>query len=277
MKKIGIMTINYNNLEGLKKTFESVNKQTFKDFEYVVVDGNSSDGSAEYILKNKEIVDKYLIEEDRGIYDALNKGIELCNTEYILALNSGDTLTNKEVLNKVKREIDLLKEPVGVLYGKAVYTLNEEKTGWKWPSIEGEFDEESWVKNYNPNHQASFINRNIYNKEKYNLLFKSSGDGEFWKRIKKLGYKFKYFDKEVSYFELGGISNTSASLKHVQLISSERAIIDTIYSKKNILNAYLENYLNQLIKFILKKVLGEKKYYLSLKLKNEKRQRKYIK
>ncbi|MFW0973275.1 glycosyltransferase family 2 protein [Leclercia pneumoniae] len=102
-KMISIVTINYNNSLGLKKTIESINAQTCDDFEYIIIDGNSTDDSVA-IGNGCPKCDIFVTEKDDGIYDAMNKGAELASGEYILFLNSGDTLRD----NSVKVFIDVL-------------------------------------------------------------------------------------------------------------------------------------------------------------------------
>ena len=98
--KISIITINYNNLEGLKKTVESSKNQTYQDFEYIVIDGGSTDGSAKYLEENKKLFNYYVSEPDKGVYHAMNKGINKASGEYLIFLNSGDHFYNKKVLQK---------------------------------------------------------------------------------------------------------------------------------------------------------------------------------
>ena len=97
---LSIITINFNNLEGLKKTMASVLGQTWTAFEYIVIDGGSTDGSAAYIESQKDKIDYWVSEPDSGIYNAMNKGIKVAKGEYLLFLNSGDELYDLEVLNK---------------------------------------------------------------------------------------------------------------------------------------------------------------------------------
>ncbi|PXY42010.1 glycosyltransferase [Flavobacterium cheongpyeongense] len=100
--KISIITINYNNVEGLKKTVESVVNQSSKVFEYIVIDGGSADGSAEYLLAHNENLNYWVSEPDKGIYNAMNKGILQARGDYFLFLNSGDILVDdKEIINKI--------------------------------------------------------------------------------------------------------------------------------------------------------------------------------
>lgn len=104
--KLSIITINYNNLSGLKRTIDSVINQTWKEFEYIIIDGGSTDGSAEFLNENKENINYWVSEPDKGIYNAMNKGIKVSNGEYLLFLNSGDWLIDNKVLENVLNEIE---------------------------------------------------------------------------------------------------------------------------------------------------------------------------
>lgn len=130
MLKLSIITINYNNLGGLKKTFESVFNQTWKDFEYIVIDGGSTDGSKELIVQNADKIDYWVSEPDKGIYNAMNKGIKVANGEYLLFLNSGDWLVADVILNKVYSELG----DTDILYG--FLNIIEKDRVWikKYPS-----------------------------------------------------------------------------------------------------------------------------------------------
>lgn len=99
--RLSIITINYNDAQGLRKTFESIKNQTCKDFEYVVVDGNSSDGSKDVILEYEQYISKWVSEPDTGIYNAMNKGARMSSGQYMLFLNSGDYLYSKDVVQKL--------------------------------------------------------------------------------------------------------------------------------------------------------------------------------
>ncbi|MCH5172297.1 MAG: glycosyltransferase [Erysipelotrichales bacterium] len=99
--KLSIITINLNNKEGLQKTIDSVISQTCKDFEWIVIDGGSTDGSKELIEKYSNHINYWVSEPDKGIYNAMNKGVRKSHGEYLLFLNSGDYLYNSEVLINV--------------------------------------------------------------------------------------------------------------------------------------------------------------------------------
>ena len=97
---LSIITINYNNSKGLFRTIESVKGQVSKDFEYIIVDGNSIDNSLDIIRNNNQIISNWVSENDAGIYNAMNKGVRLASQKYCLFLNSGDVLySNKTIQN----------------------------------------------------------------------------------------------------------------------------------------------------------------------------------
>lgn len=104
MPKISIITINRNDAEGLAKTISSVTSQSYTDFEYIVIDGNSTDNSIDIIKQNGDVIDAWKCEPDTGIYNAMNKGISLAKGDYCLFLNSGDYLYSASILQEVFKD-----------------------------------------------------------------------------------------------------------------------------------------------------------------------------
>ena len=99
--KFSIITVNYNNKEGLKKTIESVINQSFRDYEYIVIDGGSTDGSADILREYDKMITYWVSEPDKGIYNAMNKGIAKASGDYLNFMNSGDCFYDNNVLEKV--------------------------------------------------------------------------------------------------------------------------------------------------------------------------------
>lgn len=99
--KVSIVTINWNNKVGLEKTINSVLSQTFTDYEFIVIDGASTDGSDDVIEANKDRIDYWVTESDSGIYNAMNKGIYAAHGEYCYFLNSGDVFASNDVLSDI--------------------------------------------------------------------------------------------------------------------------------------------------------------------------------
>lgn len=104
--KVSIITINYNNKIGLEKTLQSITNQSSNDFEYIVIDGNSTDGSKDVLDKYADDIDIVVSESDSGIYNAMNKGIKKSSGEYLLFINSGDILYSKTVIESVLPDLN---------------------------------------------------------------------------------------------------------------------------------------------------------------------------
>ena len=191
---LSIITINKNDGPGLEKTFESVLQfQNLAELEYIVIDGNSSDGSIEQILKKHEQLDKFIIEDDLGIFDAMNKGLKFANGEYILFLNSGDTLFSRLdlVLNTLREnnEIDVFYSDVAIKGKKNI------------------------IINYHPllllhhclNHQNMIVRRKFL-RSGYNIDYKYSADVK-WQIDFLSKLKILKLTEPIAYFDLGGVSS----------------------------------------------------------------------
>lgn len=114
MFKISVVTINYNDISGLNKTILSVSQQSARNFEYIVIDGGSTDGSADLLDDYKEQITYSVSENDNGIYHAMNKGIKVATGDFIIFMNSGDVFYDKTIIEKIVSE---LKEDDEIVYG----------------------------------------------------------------------------------------------------------------------------------------------------------------
>ena len=107
-KKISVITINFNNCKGLIKTYDSLRIQIeLKAVEWIVVDGNSTDGSIDFLHSISSEIDKLIVESDKGIYDAMNKGLSAATGEYVWFMNSGDSFYNDLSVHRVCNAIEL--------------------------------------------------------------------------------------------------------------------------------------------------------------------------
>lgn len=204
--RVSIITINLNNRNGLQKTIDSVVSQSFKDFEWIVIDGGSSDGSRELIERYAEHFAYWASEPDGGVYNAMNKGIKEARGEYLLMLNSGDCLVEDGTVETVVRYLD----GTDVVQGNV---LEVQKGKWKKNRGYGKSDL-TFRDVYQGHflHQASFIRKDLH--DKYGLYEESwhiAGDTVFF--LKALGFgdaTFKYIDVDVSRMEPYGISSYSS-------------------------------------------------------------------
>lgn len=219
--KLSIITINYNNATGLEKTLKSLINQNSKDFEYIIVDGNSTDESKRIIDTNKKHIDKWISEKDSGVYNAMNKGIEMANGDYLLFLNSGDMLANSHVLNKI---LPLLENNSDIIYGNLIYSLNEVPQTLFTPSKK--INLSYFLNSFLP-HPSSFIKKSLFQRIGfYNEKFKIISDWEFFLRaivVNKASYL--HIDEVISDFDNSGISSNSENEK---LIYNEK---QTVYKE----------------------------------------------
>ena len=113
--KVSIITISYNNLEGLKKTYDSISRQTFCDYEWIVIDGGSVDGTKAVLKEHEHELSFWCSEPDKGVYNAQNKGTEHANGEYCIYMNSGDSFFADDTLEKIfEKHIDIANKELGI-------------------------------------------------------------------------------------------------------------------------------------------------------------------
>lgn len=224
--KISIITINYNNLIGLKKTVDSVINQTSQQVEYIIIDGGSTDGSAEYIQEHSNNFHYWVTENDKGIYNAMNKGIAKANGDYVFFLNSGDCFFDNTVVDNFIS----FHPTAAIVYGNLVKV---------YPDETHEIDKGLQKSNLtlgdiflgNLNHQATFIKKTLFEKYGgYKENYKVISDWAFL--LLTIGINSEssaYYDFNISYFDMTGICNSKDGT-----MKSERDI-----ELKNIVPAYL--------------------------------------
>lgn len=207
MKKLSIITINYNNKEGLQRTIESVLSQSFHDFEWIVIDGDSSDGSKELLEENAMYFSYWVSEPDDGIYNAMNKGIEKATGEFCQFLNSGDYYIESKVLEKVF-SCDALCD---VNYGDQWCVNSEGKV------IERRTYPDEMSLSYlfrNPlGHQASFIRTSFVKQHLYKEKYTISADRAFFLELYLSGCKFYHIAFPIVFFDTDGIGSNQKTLK----------------------------------------------------------------
>lgn len=237
--KLSIITVNLNNLEGLKKTYESVVCQTFTDYEWLVIDGGSTDGSREFIEEHQDKFACWCSEPDKGIYNAMNKGIVQAKGEYLNFMNSGDCFACKDTLARVfatGRNEDIIYgiSTNGHINGSIIANPTQERIFWYdlFPVA--------------IHHQSSFIRRSLFNiVGLYDEDLKIAADARWFAlAILNNGATYKFLPIKIAIFEGGGISKTAVG-------SEERA-----KQKKNILPNYIteEDTMNLIVLSIIQSI-----------------------
>lgn len=195
--KLSIITVNLNNRNGLQKTIDSVVSQTFRDFEWIVIDGGSTDGSKELIEHYADHFAYWVSEPDKGIYNAMNKGIKVAKGDYLQFLNSGDILHS----NHVFEDVGIEGFTVDVISGLTRRMDNGQNL----------IDHEDnlvlqllWI---SLNHQGTFIKREVFENFQYDERFRIVSDWKFWWDSIVFGERsFKRIDTVVADVEVGGVS-----------------------------------------------------------------------
>jgi glycosyltransferase involved in cell wall biosynthesis len=213
--KLSIITINLNNADGLKQTMESVTEQIFQGYEFIVIDGGSTDGSLDVIHSHADKITRWVSEPDTGIYGAMNKGLCLACGEYVYFLNSGDRLVSPEVLDQIFAKNAYCED---LLYGNTVRP--DGANGFReWPQ-----PDELTVACFFRNgicHQSIFYKKELFNiLGNYDESFKIAADWEFNIRVLLARRSTRHVPIAVVHYKGSGISETQPDLS-----SRERSII----------------------------------------------------
>ena len=210
---LSIITINYNNRDGLQRTIDSVICQTWKDYEWIVIDGGSMDGSKELIEQYQEHFAYWCSEPDKGVYNAMNKGVAHAHGEYVIFMNSGDAFYDENILQKVFCE----SFSEDIIIGQVVSFHNNK--------LLYQFDGSLLMQLYYTTipHQASFIRRELLNKHPYDDSLKIVSDWKFWwQTIVYENSTVRFLHFVVALYDLNGIScDESYSVLH----SKEREMV----------------------------------------------------
>ena len=198
-----IITVNLNNVKGLEKTVKSVINQTSCDFEFIIIDGASTDGSRDVIELYREKITYSISEPDKGIYHAMNKGIAAAKGEYLLFLNSGDWLASNTVLEQSFSQPFTEDIVSGDIY---FYDTVKEEVRWHVPSPE-KLTAKTLLLGTLP-HQATFIKRSLFETYGlYNESLKIASDWLFFLEVLlEHGCSYRHLPVTVSYFAMDGIS-----------------------------------------------------------------------
>lgn len=231
MPKLSIITINYNNKKGLKETFDSVIIQAFTDFEWIIIDGGSTDGSRELIERYQDHFVYWCSEPDKGIYNAMNKGIAHSKGEWLLFLNSGDCIWDKTILDNIFSQ----EYTSDILYGDVVYTSSNGDFKVSFPS---ELTL-SYILQMFISHQSSLYRRELFNTTPYNESFKIVSDWLFHIQMILQNKKFEYLPYVLTKCDHNGVSVNYEQLnKAERLRAIELFLPDPIKRDMDFINTY---------------------------------------
>ncbi|WP_198438537.1 glycosyltransferase family 2 protein [Moritella sp. F3] len=228
--KVSIITINYNNSDGLERTIISVLSQKYKNMELIIVDGGSTDSSLSILEKYKDRIDVIISEKDDGVYDAMNKGIDVSSGKWINFMNSGDVFHRNETVENIFKYP--IKSDVKLIYG------TQYKNGLISSVLPSQFLELGII---HACHQAMFFDSNI----RYNLEYSVYSDYDLVARIYKTNpSSLLYINEVICEFEGGGISSVVSKEKRLDKYKS----IYKNFGFKNVLASIVYMISNKLIK-----------------------------
>ena len=224
--KVSIITISFNNLKGLMKTYQSIMRQTFRDYEWIVIDGDSSDGTKEFLQEHNAEIAYWCCEPDKGVYNAQNKGTEHAKGEYCIYMNSGDSFYDDDVLKKVfDKNID-----ADVIYGNWMLIFEDGKTRL---GCAPEVADLAYFFDDNMCHQSMLIKTDAVLNRPYDESFRIYADWDEWLALYMQGKKFERVNLTICNFMVGGIStgdNASEELKQERKAEIKR-INERYYSE----------------------------------------------
>lgn len=220
--KLSIITICYNVKDEIERTCQSIVNQTNQNFEWIVVDGGSTDGTLDILNKYKDRMNIFISEPDTGIYNAMNKGITRATGEFLNFMNGGDCFASTFVID------DFLKQDtnnVDVLYGNRNFIVSN---GNSWMNTFPEELSKLYFYNHCINHQSSFIRRSLFDKYGlYNEQYKIISDWEKWIVFIINGCVFKHWNYVVANFYDGGVGST-LSPRH---LSERKEIVQKYFTE----------------------------------------------
>lgn len=246
--KISIITICYNSEKEIEKTIKSIISQTYKNIEYIIIDGGSNDDTLNIINKYKQKYNITLISEnDNGIYDAMNKGLDMATGKYVNFMNSGDYFydanTIEYTLPFINNE-DIIYGNTKVLYKNFNNIKNYHKPKYIWMGP--------------VNHQSSFIKTSINKKYKYNINNKLVADFEFFLKVYYSGGVIKKIDKTIAIYSNDGISQKMSMQvikdAHKTVKKYKKGIIIDIYYNLLKIKPFIKKYSSsKILKFLIKR------------------------
>lgn len=221
MVSLTVVTICYNCRDEIPDTVESVLKQTYDDLEYIVVDGNSTDGTSEWLSNRTDEFDIFISEPDNGRYDAMNKGLELASGDYVLFLHAGDSFREVTTVEDVLSDPVIDDERPLIISGRMELMLDGEPMGLQRPWKAGK-------EGPGLPHPATLIDREFHQSHPYDEQFAYCGDYELWARLRDEGlFDVYYVEDVISEFNVSGVSN-SPDVAYARYL--ERTYVDYLYS-----------------------------------------------
>ncbi len=207
--KVSIITVCFNSEQTIEDTIQSVIHQDYSKIEYIILDGKSTDKTIDKVKSYGDKIDVFKSESDKGMYDALNKAIDLCTGEIIAILNSDDVYADEKVISDVVNV--MVRDKTDAVYADLVYVdkNNLDKVTRIWKS--GKYSRNSFLYGWMPPHPTFFVKKEVYEKHgKFNIELVSAADYELMLRLlHKYDVNTSYLPRVIVKMREGGLSNQS--------------------------------------------------------------------
>jgi glycosyltransferase involved in cell wall biosynthesis len=247
MAYISVITVCRNAEKEISNTICSVLEQTYEDYEYIIVDGESTDNTLSVIadtIKNiKRTMPIIISERDNGIYDAMNKGIVLANGKWLIFLNAGDSFYNETVLQKVSGYLD--STPADIVYGDANYVENGVEYVVRAKKIESIASGMPFC------HQSVFNRRKVIKDFNYNTDFKICADYDMYNRLYRAGVQFEYCDSIICNYTIGGLSQIRQKLMIKELLKIREIYWGLRFKSLRYIASVCRMYMGRLVKTVV--------------------------
>jgi glycosyltransferase involved in cell wall biosynthesis len=251
---ITVVTVVFNGEKFLEETILNIINQSYDNMEYIIVDGGSDDGTVEIIRQYEDSIDYWVSEKDKGIYDAMNKGLSSASGDWINFMNAGDEFYN----NKTLSNIFLNQISKDIIFGQA-YIYYKDLSFIRYSDFN--LENKDWYLTKLPNHQSVLVSRKIYKEIFYNTDYKYSADSVYMKKIFS-EFSCHEINAIISKFELGGVSNFYGTFDTYKQVTVDHIKMSRSVIKPIIVNSIkflfqkimgIDNYLKFYIKYIVKK------------------------
>ena len=242
---ISVITVSYNASDTIEQTILSVINQSYANIEYIIIDGGSIDGTVDIINKYKNKITYWISEPDKGIYDAMNKGLNIAKGDWCIFLGADDLFISKNTINEI---INKFQETNKIYYGDVIMKSTGEK-------YRGRVNSAFQLCQMNICHQSIFYPQSIYKTKRYNTKYRIFADYVYNMELYHDNpMSFEYINKSISLFNDGGISSTRDLL-----FDKERwSLIKTLFGKKTMIAVMLyeniQKYTPRFIKIIAHKL-----------------------
>lgn len=219
--KLSIITITRNDLDGLRRTALSVSSQSFRDYEWIVIDGASTDGTVEYLQSMQPQPSAWVSEPDGGVYDAMNKGIQKAQGEYLLFLNSGDSLLAPDTLARCFSAFP----NADIVYGDAYFVYPKRKKIVTHPDTLNLY----YFRRHSLCHQATFIRASLLRECGYSTQYKIVSDWRQWLVWMIEGRSFVHLPIVVCNYMMDGVSTTMRKASGIEREAVFREVLPSVW------------------------------------------------